>query len=267
MTFQLGFIGFGQMAQAMAKGFYKSAKSQLTLHASSRRYEQLVQHATPLNVRPASSNESLVRKSDWIILAVKPNQIEQVLKEIDSTLFENKCVISIASGVTLEDLQQWLPQNTAILTMIPNIPVAVGEGILACQEETTFSLDQLDQFKELFSPLGSIYFASKAPFKSLATLSGCGPAFVAMIMEAMADAMVKHGASREVAYEVASQTLKGTAQMQLETKTHPSILKDQVTSPGGTTIKGVAALEEQGVRFAFIHAMDAILDDKKRTLK
>ncbi|SDI36946.1 pyrroline-5-carboxylate reductase [Dolosicoccus paucivorans] len=260
MTLQLGFIGFGQMAQAMAKGFNQKEHPPFTLHASSIDFDALTAYATPLNVQPISSNQQLVDQCDWIILAVKPDQVEGVLNDIDVASFENKGVISIASGITLDQLKQRLPKSTSILTMIPNTPVCVGEGILMCQEDTTFTQEDLTQFKDVFSHLGTIHFANGDAFKSLATLSGCGPAFVAMVIEAMADGMVKYGAPRDLAYQIASQTIKGTAQMQLDTNTHPGVLKDQVTSPGGTTIKGVAALEEKGMRHAFISAMDGILD-------
>lgn len=261
MTLQLGFIGFGQMAQAMAKGFNQRKNTSFTLHASATDFETLTLRATPLNVRPASCNQELVDQCDWIVLAVKPDQVEGVLKEIDASSFENKCVISIASGITLNQLKQWLSNSTSILTMIPNTPVCVGEGILMCQEDTTFTKEELARFTDVFANLGAIHFASGDAFKSLATLSGCGPAFVAMVIEAMADGMVKYGAPRDLAYQMASQTIKGTAQMQLDTNTHPGALKDQVTSPGGTTIKGVAALEEHGMRHAFISAMDNILNN------
>ena len=255
---RLGFIGFGNMAVAIAKGLI--AKGVLTpsdIAASARDFGKLSKNAAAMGIYAAKSNAETADICDMVVLAVKPYQIKDVVSPIKDKL-RSKIVVSIAAGVMFSDLEGMLKSGTRHISAIPNTPVAVGEGIMICEEKHSLSPEDLRLFEGVFSPIALIEFLDAAHFSAAGTLSGCTPAFTAMYLEALGDAGVKHGLARAQSYRLAAKMLKGVGALYLESGEHPGAMKDAVCSPGGTTIKGVAALEQSGFRGAVIGAIDAI---------
>ena len=169
----------------------------------------------------------------------------------------NKPMISVAAGWDCAAYENLLP-GTRHLSTVPNTPVSIGEGVIACEREHTLTADEHALAGELLGSVGTVVEVESRLLSVAGTVGGCGPAFIAMVIEALGDAAVKHGIPRAVAYEMVSQMVAGTAKLQLATGAHPGAMKDAVCSPGGTTIKGVAELEACGLRSAFIRAIDAI---------
>ena len=256
-TLKLGFIGFGNMATAMADGFIRSGViSADRLGASSRRFDVLESKTRARGMRAFQSTEALADWADVVIVAVKPHLVETVLAPVAATL-GSKVVLSVAVNLLFDAYEKMLPAGTRHLSLLPNTPVAVCEGIALC--EATHSLgEDRDVVATLLSSLGLCEFVDTKTMSAAGTLAGCGPAFAALFIEALADGAVKHGVPRALAISLASQMLAGTAKLQLETGTHPGAMKDAVCSPGGTTIMGVATLERRGFRSAVIDAIDAI---------
>lgn len=255
----IGWIGFGNMAQAIAKGWIRSGKVEgAQMIASARDREKLQCAAEPLGIRVADSNEDVVAQADLIVVAVKPAMIEDVLSPLKEKL-SGKPVLSIAAGWNHERYRTLLGDAARTLSVMPNLPVEVGDGIVLCDRTHSLHESEYAAVTELLSHLGYVATLDAMQADAGGTLAGCGPAFAAMVMEALADGAVKHGLSRKNAYELAARVLIGTAKLQLETGVHPAVIKDGVCSPGGTTIKGVAALEREGLRHALISALDEIL--------
>jgi pyrroline-5-carboxylate reductase len=209
----------------------------------------------------------LVKKSDIVFLAIKPSQIQAVTKEIAQELSE-KILVSIAAGVTLAALQQYtslLPTGfvdiTAIIRLMPNLPTTVGQGMIALSaldaSQNQTHRDAIELVKELLKEAGKVEEVDEYLMDCVTAISGSGPAYAFMFIEALADAAVRMGMSRTQAYTYAAQTLKGAASLVLESGRHPGDLKDAVCSSAGTTIEAVRVLEKRGFRAAVIEAADA----------
>lgn len=258
----VGFLGFGNMAGAMAEGFLRSGtvKPQ-QIFACAKHFDKLKTKTDTLGIVPCESAEEVVEKSDVIFAAVKPYLMEEVLAPLKDAL-HGKILVSVASGWDFEKLEALLPSSHHLSTM-PNTPVAVGEGVVLLEERHSLSEEEYAGVTELLSCLGAVEALPDAQFDTAGILTGCGPAWAAMFIEALGDAGVKHGLPRAAAYRLAAQMLAGTGKLQLETGEHPGAMKDAVCSPGGTTIAGVAQLEREGFRAAVIDAVDAVV--KKKT--
>lgn len=258
---KIGFVGYGNMGQAMATGWVtKGAINPKNIYASARDFKKLQGNCAQIGIQAVESSERLVQEVDLVILAVKPYQIEAVVTPIKEIL-QDKIILSVAAGFTYAMFEKILLKGTAHISSIPNTPVSIGEGITIIEEKHSLSKQEFEILNHLLEKLGFVQKIETAQLDTAATLAGCGPAFASLFIEALADGAVKYGLSRQDAYQLASQMITGTGKMQLETKEHPGVLKDQVTSPGGTTIKGVAALEENKFRHAVIAAFDAIEEE------
>lgn len=254
----IGFIGYGNMGQAMAKGWItEGGIAPNKISANARDFEKLQKNCEKLGIQAYKTSTEVVKSSDLIILAVKQHQIKSVVKPLKD-LLHNKIIISVAAGYTYEMFEEILIQGTSHLSTIPNTPVAIGEGIIIAEDTHSLKPKEEATVVELLRKIGLVEFVETEQLSIAGTLAGCGPAFVSMFIEALADGAVKYGLSRKEAYRLASQMLAGTGKMQLETNQHPGAMKDAVTSPGGTTIKGVSELEKNGFRGAVISALDAI---------
>lgn len=258
-TTRIGFIGFGNMAQAMAKGLINYAGiSKTRVCACAAHSGKLQANCERIGVAPKDSAIDVVDNSDIVVVAVKPHMVGDVMRPVVGYL-GGKAVVSVAAGLLCDFYTDLLGCESHHLSTIPNTPISIGKGIIACEKQHTLTPEQWSTFKELF---GKIALVEQVEGKLLATASavaGCGPAFAAMFIEALADGAVKNGLPRETAYKLASQMLSGTAELQLASGNHPATMKDAVCSPGGTTIKGVVALEDAGFRSAVISAIDATL--------
>ena len=206
---------------------------------------------------PERTAADVVAKSDWVVPAVVPAILEDVLGPVLPAL-RDKIVVSIVSGWDFARYEAFLAPGTHHISTIPNTPIAIGEGVLACESTHNLTEAEYAQFEETFGKIALIVPVTAAQFGPAGTLGGCTPAFTAMYLEALGDAGVKYGLSRAAAYQMAAQVLIGTGMLYLESGLHPGVLKDGVCSPGGTTIRGVAELEKRAFRGTVISAVDAI---------
>lgn len=254
---RIGFIGFGNMASAMADGWIASGSiAGDRMCACAGRYDALVERCDRRGMRAMRTAAEVAAAADVLVVAVKPYMIEGVLGPIAGAL-TGKVVLSVAAGWDCAAYERVIP-GTRHLSTVPNTPVAINEGVIACEKTSTLTDDDRTLLFELLGLLGKAVEVETRLLSVAGTVGGCAPAFVAMVIEALGDAAVKHGIPRATAYEIVSQMMVGTARLQLETGQHPGAMKDAVCSPGGTTIKGVAELERCGMRSAFISAIDAI---------
>ena len=255
---KIGFIGMGNMAKAMAEGFLESGlvKGE-EVFAYAPNQEKLHKNSGEIGFTPCRTMDELVEKSELLIVACKPYQVEDVFAPIKEKI-EGKAVISVAAGWYFEEFKSLLGENVRVQVLMPNTPVAVRKGVLVLEEENDLLPDERKEITGLLEAVGTVVELPRRLFGVGSSVSGCGPAFMDMVIEAMADGAVKNGIPREKAYELICQMMIGSAELVLKSGVHPGKLKDNVCSPGGITIKGVAALEEAGIRSAFIKAVDAI---------
>lgn len=259
---KIGFIGMGNMAIAIAGGLVdKNVYAKENIYAYAPNQDKLKKNSEIIGFNPVASLDELVDACDTVIIACKPYQIDDVLGQVGSRL-SGKNLISIAAGWTFDSFAS-KTQDVKIQCIMPNTPAMVGEGVFLFEE--TCSLDDTDKFelRSMFEALGVVVDMPTRLMGIGGAVSGCGPAFMDMVMEAYADAAVKYGIARGTAYKLVAQTMLGSAKLQLETGKHPGVLKDEVCSPNGTTIRGVASLEEHGLRSACIKSIDVIMDSKK----
>ncbi len=254
---KLGFIGIGNMGYAMMKGAmtYLDVESIAYTDHNKKRCDE-VKNLTGLNY--AASNIDCVNFADVVVLAVKPQYMPSILEEVATVARPGQLFISPAPGVTISYLKKILPDFVKVVRCMPNTPALIGKGISAIAlSDDPFTHDEKKAVIRFFDSFGKTVVIEEKQMDMVVPISGSAPAYVYMMIEAMADAGVLAGLSRDIAYELAAQTVAGAAQMVLETGEHPAVLKDRVTSPGGTTIEAVKVLESKGFRSALIDAMDA----------
>ncbi|MEM7604742.1 MAG: pyrroline-5-carboxylate reductase [Myxococcota bacterium] len=253
----IGFIGAGTMALALARGLQKSGVAPASLVGSDPRDSRREAFAEA-GFRAVVTNAEVV-DSDVVILATKPQAIEVVLPELRAALAtrgSDPLVISIVAGVTLATLEGALP-GARIVRAMPNTPLQIGAGATALAAGSRADEDAMALAVRLFSSVGIVETVNERLLDAVTGLSGSGPAFVFVIIEALADAGVKVGLHREQAQRLAAQTVLGSARLLIETGEHPGRLKDMVASPGGTTIAGLHTLESGGLRTTLIDAVEA----------
>lgn len=258
---KFGFIGMGNMAKALAAGFIESGALKKTqVYAFAPNQDKLNKNAQEIGFTPVSCVEKLVEECDALIMACKPYQIEDVLATIGKSL-KGKMLISVAAGWNFEKYSKYL-KDTAIQFVMPNTPACVMEGVFLFEKENSLKENERASIIKMFESIGMVIELPAEHMGIGGAISGCGPAFVDLMMEAYADAAVKYGIQRSTAYQMVAKTVLGAAKLQIESGKHPGVLKDEVCSPGGTTIRGVAKLEEKGFRDACIASIDSIMDAK-----
>lgn len=254
---RLSFLGSGNMAEAIMKGVLAAGLfKEGDLLASDTSEARLKLIHQKYGIRTTRNNREAVREADLIILGVKPLGVDGVLAEIKSEMKE-KVLVSVAAGVPLSRLAAGLEREAKIIRAMPNAPALVQAGATVLAPGKGVEQETLDLVLQIFDSIGKSWVLEERYLDAVTGLSGSGPAFVFVMIEAMADGGVKSGLSREVALALAVQTVLGAAQMALQTGDHPARLKDFVASPGGTTIAGLHQLEEKKVRSAFISAVEA----------
>ena len=254
---RIGFLGCGNMGEAMVKGLVEAnVVSASALMASDTRSERLGELDRRYGVRVAKDNIELVRESDVVVLAVKPQIMAPVLKEIASTLSRRQLVISVAAGVATARIRGEVGKDIRLIRVMPNTPALVLEGATAIAKAGGLEPGDLEIAQEIFGAVGKVVVLDEELMDAVTGLSGSGPAYVAVVIESLADGGVKMGLDRATAMTLATQTVLGAAKLLLETGVHPGSLKDMVSSPGGTSITGIAALEEGGIRTTFITAVE-----------
>ena len=254
---RLGFVGCGNMGEALVKGLVEASvvPGDLII-VSDTRNERLAELDRRYGVRCAKSNVELVRDADVVVLAVKPQIMAPVLSEIASSLSRRHLVISIAAGVSTGTLRAGAGKDLRLIRVMPNTPALVLEGATAIAKAKDLETGDLETAEEIFGAVGKVVVLDEELMDAVTGLSGSGPAYVAVVIESLADGGVKMGLDRVTAMTLATQTVLGAAKLLLETNLHPGALKDMVSSPGGTSIAGIAALEEGGIRTTFIKAVE-----------
>ncbi len=254
---KVGFIGSGNMGEALIKGLTAAnvVRGEM-IWASDVRGDRLKEIAGTYGIKLAPDNLHLVREADVVIMAVKPQIMAPVLREIASVFSRRKLMISLAAGVSTESIRASLGKDGRLIRVMPNTPALVLEGVTAIAKAEGLEPEDMDVAGEIFSAVGRVVVLDESLMDAVTGLSGSGPAYVALVIESLADGGVKMGLDRITAMMLATQTVLGAAKLLRETHLHPGALKDMVSSPGGTSIAGVAALEEGGIRTTFIKAVE-----------
>lgn len=262
---KIGFIGLGNMAKAMIGGMLEkgiarreeilgSAKTQATLDFAREKY----------GITVLGSNVEVAAQAEILILAVKPQMMEGVISEIRKSVREDALILSIAAGKTIAWIEEAFGGKLKVVRCMPNTPAMVGAGCSGvCRNERVSE----EEMARCMSLIGSFGVAEEIPEKlidAVGAVSGSSPAFVFMFMEALADSAVKAGMTRSQAYRFSAQAVLGSAKLMLETGKHPGELKDMVCSPGGTTIEGVQALEEMGLRASVMKAIELCVEKTRK---
>lgn len=254
----VGFLGAGKMAAALARGFLRAGlvtTDGLVASDPMAAARKAFQDAT--GVGAGEDNLAVLNSSDVLILAVKPSQVFALIESMRERLTERHLVISIAAGIPLAKLEDALPARLRAVRVMPNTPALVGAGASAFALGHAATRDDADLTRRLFGSVGLAFEVSEPLLDAVTGLSGSGPAYACLIIEALSDGGVAAGLPRAMATQLAAQTLLGTARLVMESGEHPGALKDMVTSPGGTTIEGVHELEKAGLRGALMSAVRA----------
>jgi pyrroline-5-carboxylate reductase len=254
---KLGFVGAGNMGEALIKGLLRTGAAAATdILASTRRPERMAELRAQYGIRTAD-NLTVARESEVVVLAVKPQSMDKVLREIAPAMDRNKLSLSVAAGVPVAAIERRLHPPARIVRAMPNTPALVGKGATALAPGEHATPEDLAVARQIFDAVGRSWVVEEAQLDAVTGLSGSGPAYIFLIIEALADAGVKVGLARYEAQAMAAQTVLGSAQLLIETGIHPGQLKDQVTSPGGTAIAGLHTLEAGGLRTTLIDAVEA----------
>lgn len=263
ITKKIGIIGCGNMGGAIPYGALESnvlKKEDVYVYDIA---PAMMEKAGGWGVNLAKDDEEVCQKADIILLAVKPQNVSEALSQCKGAL-DNKALMSIVAGVTVERLRSMTGTHPRILRLLPNTPAMVFEGAFAICSDNDFTGEEMEAAKEIYSAIGIIEMVPEHLIDAACALNGGGPAYVAMFIEAMADGGVKQGLPRTTAYRLAAQTCLGTAKMILEQGIHPGQIKDMVTSPGGTTIEGCEALEKGAMRGAVMECIRAAAEKSKQ---
>ena len=257
---KVGFIGGGNMASAMIGGMIQKGVVSADDILVSVRTEKSVERLTnQFGVQATTENEAVVAGSDLVFLAVKPNQIKNIINLVKNFISPEKIIVSILPGKSL----QWLGKPTKLIRTMPNTPALVGEGMTGVCANDLVTEEELQLVLTLLKSFGRAEVVPEYLMDTVTGVSGSSPAYVFLFLEALADAAVAEGMPRKQAYEFAAQSVLGSAKMLLETGMHPGELKDMVCSPGGTTIEAVAVLEREKLRSAVIDATRACIRKSK----
>ena len=252
----VGFIGTGNMAEALIRGLIHAGVAQKEqILGSDPREERCSEMSERYGVRIVPDNLEVAKQAEILVLSVKPQVMAKVLEQVGKQIHPHALVISIAAGIPLAAIEAKLPQARVIRTM-PNTPALVGAGATAIAAGGHATDDDLKAAKRIFDSVGTTVVLEEAQMDAVTGLSGSGPAYIFLIIEALSDAGVKMGLSRHNAQALAAQTVLGSAKLLSETKEHPGRLKDMVTSPGGTAIAGLHTLEAGGLRTTLMNAVE-----------
>ncbi|MGZ3508642.1 MAG: pyrroline-5-carboxylate reductase [Vulcanimicrobiaceae bacterium] len=247
----IGIIGLGTIGTAIADGLHQALPDMKILGTRRRR------EGMPSFVEPCEDNRELVRRARVVLLCVKPQQLPAIADEVRPELTPDHLLISTSAGVTLAHLARHTGSSVKIARAMPNIPCQVREGITALSFSNAWSDEQRESVVTLFEAIGKTVIVDEQLFDAVTALSGCGPAYVYVIIEALSDAGVKQGLPRDVARLLAAQTLLGSARLVLTSHLHPAELRDRVTTPAGCTIDALTRLEDGGLRSTLISAVAA----------
>lgn len=252
---KLGVIGAGNMSSAILQGVIKAGAFKPEDIFVSEILEDKLEKAATLGVHTTTDSREVVKNSDYVMFGVKPNVILKVMDNVKD-LMQNKVAISIAAGISVESIKEVLGDHVKVVRTMPNMPALVGAAMTAICKADDVSDEEMQVVSDIFNSIGRTAMLPETLINTATATNGSGPAYVFMMIEAMADAAVLHGIPRDTAYLLVSQTILGAAKLALETGTHPGKLKDMVCSPGGTAIEAVYQLELDGFRASLINAID-----------
>jgi pyrroline-5-carboxylate reductase len=253
----IGFVGAGNMAEAMIRGLLRGEDFGAgQIYASGPRAERMRELSDAYGIQATTDNK-VPAAAQIVVLSVKPQILSRVLDEIADTIAADALVISIAAGVPVSAIQARLAGGTRVVRAMPNTPALVDAGATAIAGGEHAREEDLSDARRIFDAVGLTVVLEESQLDAVTGLSGSGPAYVFLILEALSDAGVKVGLSRRTSQLLAAQTLLGSAKLLLETNEHPGRLKDMVTSPGGTAITGLHTLENGGVRTTLMNAVEA----------
>lgn len=261
----IGFIGCGNMGKAMLEGILSSGlltPREINIFDEDTSKTEALKEEYGVNVAVDLSN--LCRESKKIFLSVKPQDMRDLLLTLRSYLNFNHLLISVAAGLNLDFYEVHLNQKQKVIRLMPNAPCLVGEGMIAVCSNERVSRDEEKNVIRLLEPLGQVIVLEEKHFDAVTAISGSGPAYIFLVIEALADGGVEMGLGRDVALQLAAQTVLGSAKMCLATSENPALLKSNITSPGGTTSAGLVVLEEGSIRSAFIKAVKAATQRSKK---
>ncbi|MGZ4961659.1 MAG: pyrroline-5-carboxylate reductase [Limisphaerales bacterium] len=261
----IGFLGAGKMGTALAKGFISAG---LVKADQVRAFDPVPEagaaFAKETGAKTAKSNVEVAKFANVLIVAVKPGNVPELLSEIHDSITPGHLIISIAAGVPIAKFEAGVGEKVRIIRVMPNTPALLGASATAYALGKSATAADGELCKKLFSAVGIAFQLKEALLDAVTGLSGSGPAYVYMIIEALSDGGVASGLPRDIATKLAAQTVLGSAKMVLETGMHPGALKDMVTSPGGTTIEGLHELEKGKLRGTLINAVRAASDKSKK---
>lgn len=254
---RIGFIGAGNMAEALIRGLVRGNHLDAErVMASAPRQERLDELAGEYGIGVTTVNREVAASCSVVVLSVKPQILEGVLREISDSLTANALVVSVAAGVDTATIEQAVAEGVHVVRAMPNTPALVGAGATAIAGGKHAGPADLATARAVFDAVGITVELAETHLDAVTGLSGSGPAYIFLILEALADAGVKVGLARRNAQRLAAQTVMGSAKMLLDTDEHPGKLKDMVTSPGGTAIAGLHTLEQGGLRTTLINAVE-----------
>lgn len=253
----IAFLGGGNMASAIIRGLLRAGTPPERITATVRRAEKKTELEQAFGIRVLTDNLAAARDAEIVVLAVKPQAFNKLLTTVAPAIDHQKLVISVAAGVPIAALERRLGAGARIVRAMPNTPSLVGLGATALSGGEHATADDLRLAQTIFDSVGITTVVDEGLLDAVTGLSGSGPAYIFLIIEALSDAGVKVGLSRHVALKLAAQTVLGSAKLLMETGQHPGHLKDQVTSPGGTAIAGLHTLEAGGLRTTLIDAVEA----------
>ncbi|KRN18384.1 pyrroline-5-carboxylate reductase [Secundilactobacillus similis DSM 23365 = JCM 2765] len=258
---KIGFIGVGGMAQAIIKGLLKTgnvAAQDILVHSAHNTYQTFAEET---GVQAATSNQAVAQASDLLVLAVTPNVATNVLQEVRDELDPKRVtLISIVAGLSLKRLEELAGYELPILRTLPNLNVAIGAGMTAVHANDQLTGTAYDTAVQLFNSIGSIVTLPEADFATFSALAGSSPAYVYFFIDSLSRAGVKYGLTKAQATKIAAQAVMGSAQMVLASDENPFGLVDQVSSPGGSTVAGLLAMEEAGFMTAVVKGIDATIE-------
>jgi pyrroline-5-carboxylate reductase len=253
---KIGFIGAGMMAEAFARGLLKAGVSPDAMSASDPDENRQAVFSN-LGIPCVNGNRSVAESSDIVMLVVKPFMIQQIVDELSDVIRPSQLVLSIAAGIPVAKVEQGFKAEVPVVRVMPNTPCLVGEGAIGIAPGKFADRSHMDTATELLGACGKVVQVTDDKMDAVTGLSGSGPAYVYMFIEALMAGGIRMGLTRDAALTLAAQTVLGGAKMVLETGEHPAVLRDKVTTPAGTTIAGIAALEEAGFRSGLMKAVAA----------
>jgi pyrroline-5-carboxylate reductase len=253
---KIGIIGMGNMGEAILKALLKNGAQKTSILCAETKSARASFIMKTYGMKCYENHEEVVKKTDYLILAVKPQDSKNVLQSIAPLFSEKKVLISIMAGITTSNILSIAGKAVKVVRIMPNICVKVGEGAMGLTSNKMVGADDIEAIKTMFSPMGKTVEVGEELMDAITALGGSGPAFVLLFLEAMIDAGVKLGIPRDKSTVISSQVMKGTIKMLESESLHPTLMREMITSPGGTTIAGLAAMEQGAFRGTVIRAIE-----------